>query len=107
MDKILDFFKKEPEREFHIRELAKLTKKSPSTISKYLSKLEKDNLLTSRFKFNHKLFKANSENTSFKDIKLFYNIEILRNSGLMDHLIKEFNHPEAIVLFGSFRKAEN
>ncbi len=107
MERIFDFFKKEPEREFHVRELAKLTKKSPTTISKYLSKLEKDNLLISKYKFNHKLFKANSENPSFKDIKLFYNIEILRNSGLINYLIEEFNHPEAILLFGSFRKAEN
>lgn len=107
MDDILEYFIKEPEREFHVRELASLTKKSPTTISKYLRKYQKNKLLISRKKFNHLLFKANMENFSFKDRKLFYNIKKLRESNIIDHLENVFNHPEAIVLFGSYRKAEN
>lgn len=107
MDSILEYFIKEPEREFHIRELAKLTKKSPTTASKYLNKLKKEGMLISRKKLNHLLFKANNESVSFKDIKLAYNIKKLRESGLISHLNEQFNNPEAIVLFGSFSKAEN
>ncbi len=107
MDNLLEYFIKEPEREFHIRELAKLTKRSPTTVSKYLIKFKKDKILNSKKKFNHLFFKANIENPIFKDLKLFYNIKKLRESGLVDHLIEEFNHPEAIILFGSFRKAED
>jgi len=107
MDNLLNYFIKEPEREFYVRELAKFTKKSPTTISKYLNKLKKDKLLISKKKYNHLLFKANTEDQVFKDLKLFYNIKKLRECGLIDYLIEEFNHPEAITLFGSFRKAEN
>ena len=107
MDKILKPFIKEPEREFHIRELARINKKSPTTISKYLSKYGGKNILTAKRRLNHLLYKANLESPIFKQIKLFYNLRKLRESGLIDYLIGEFNNPEAIILFGSFRKAED
>ena len=40
-------------------------------------------------------------------MKIYYNLELLNKSGLVDFLLNEFNYPEAIVLFGSFAKAEN
>lgn len=107
MDNILKNFFNAPEREFHIRELAKITKKSPTTISKYLSSLKKRGVLISRKKLNHLLFKANTQSQYFKDMKLFFNIKMIRDSGLIEHLEEELNYPEAIVLFGSFRKSEN
>lgn len=107
MDNLLEHFIKEPEREFHVRELAKLTKKSPTTVSKYLNLYKKEQLLACKNKLNHLLYKANIENKAFKDAKLFYNIKKLTSSGLIEYLDEEFNKPEAIILFGSFRKAEN
>jgi predicted nucleotidyltransferase len=107
MDKILEFFIKEPEREFHVREIAKLLKKSPTTVSKYLKEYENKGILISNAKLNHLLFKANMDFNKFKQIKLNYNLNLLNESGLIDFLGQEFNHPEAIVLFGSFAKAEN
>ncbi len=107
MDNILKFFIKEPEKEFHIRQLSKLTKKSPTTISKYLKGFERKGILISEQKLNHLLFKANIENIKFKQLKLNYNLNILFDSKLIEFLVGEFNYPEAIILFGSFSKAEN
>jgi predicted nucleotidyltransferase len=107
MDKLLEFFIKEPEREFHVRELAKLLKKSPTTISKHLKEYESKKVLVSKTKLNHLLFKANTESRNFKQLKLNYNLLSLNESGLIDFLEEYFNNPEAIVLFGSFAKAEN
>ena len=107
MVNILKYFIEEPEREFHIRELARLTKKSPTTISKYLKNYKKRKILISKERFNHVLYKANTENRAYKDIKLWYNLKKIRKSGLIDYLIEEYNYPEAIILFGSFKKAEN
>jgi len=103
---ILDPIINEPEREFHVRELAKLVKKSPTTVSKYLKQLEKENILFSEKKLNHLFFKANTENQDFKNKKLFYNLIKIRKSNIIENFIKIYN-PEAIVLFGSFAKAEN
>lgn len=107
MDKLLEYFIKEPEREFYVRELARLIKKSPATVSKYLKEFAKKGILVSASKLNHLLFKANTESHYFKEIKVAHNIGKVRESGLIDYLNKEFNQPEAIVLFGSFAKGEN
>ena len=45
MHKILELFIKDPEREFHVRGISKLVDKSPTTVSKYLKKLARDNIL--------------------------------------------------------------
>ena len=107
MDKILEHFIKNPETDFYVREIAKKVKKSPTTVSRYLKRYEKEGLLSSQRKFHHLLFRANSENVLFKDLKLHYNLRCLRKSGLITYLIKQYKHPEAIVLFGSYQKAEN
>ena len=103
---ILDYFIKDPGRELHVRELAKLVKKSPTTVSKYLKQLEKEKILVSSKKFNHLFFKANQDSAFFRDKKLFYNINLLRKSGVVGYLKDKYDS-EAIVLFGSFAKAEN
>ncbi len=107
MDNILRYFINEPEREFHVRQLAKLLKKSPTTISKYLKELGRNGLLISKRRHNHLFFRANTESKHFKERKLFFNIRLLRDSGLIEFLEETFNHPQAIVLFGSFGKADN
>jgi DNA-binding Lrp family transcriptional regulator len=107
MDKLLEIFIKEPEKYFHVRQISKMAKKSPTTISKYLKNFEKKGILKSEKKLNHLLFSGNNESREFKQLKLNYNLNNLFNSGLIDYLVKEFNYPEAIILFGSFSKAED
>jgi len=107
MDKIIEFFIKEPEKEFHIRQISKITGKSPTTISKYLKGLEKQGILKSESRLNHLLFKADIDSSKFKREKLNYNLNQISDSGLVDYINKYFNHPEAIILFGSFAKSEN
>ena len=103
----LRYFFEEPEREFHLREFARLIRHSPSTTAKYLSELLKNGVLITRKNKGLLLYKSNTENRLYKDTKLFYNLQIIRSSGLIDYLIEEFNHPKVIILFGSFRKSEN
>ncbi len=104
---ILKLFFENPEKDFHVREIARALRQSPSTISKLLTKLTKHETLISREEKKFKLFKSNTENKIYKETKLFYNILNIRQSGLIDYLINHYNHPSAIILFGSFRKAEN
>lgn len=107
MDSLLKYFFENLNREYHVRELAKFTKKSPTTISKHLSKLKKDGVLKSEKRHHHLFFRANTDSPLFRDLKLADNLHRLRQSGLIDFLTEEFNHPEAILLFGSYRKAED
>jgi predicted nucleotidyltransferase len=107
MEDILKHFILEPNREFHVRELANLVKRSPTTVSKYLVKFEGEGMLKSSKKYNHLLYSANITSPYFRHAKLVFNLKILTSSGLINFLSDEYSYPEAIVLFGSFAKSEN
>jgi len=107
IENILEHFFKEPNKWFHVRELARLKKLNPSTISKYLNKLNKENLVIKKSERNHLLFKANTESEDLKDYKKFFNIRLIKKSGLIEYIKKELHYPDIIILFGSFAKAEN
>ncbi len=96
----------EPAREFHVREVARAVRKSPTTVSKELKGLVKEELLVSEKKRGHLLFKANSQDEAYKREKQRYNVDRLFESGLVEFLKKKYSS-EAIGLFGSFAKAEN
>lgn len=106
-EKIIEIFLEDSEKEFYVRELARKLGKSPTTLSKYLKKFEKQGILKSEKKFNHLLFKTNSEKEEFKQLKINYNLRKIKESGLVDFLQSELNEPKAIVLFGSFSRGEN
>jgi predicted nucleotidyltransferase len=104
---IMRFFVEEPNRQFHVRELAKLTRISPATVSKYLIYLEKEDYLIKNRERNHLLFSAKTLSDAYKNYKLFTNLERIRKSGLIEFLVDTLNQPNAIILFGSFAKSEN
>lgn len=104
---IMSIFLDNPQMGFHVREVARKLKKSPTTISAKLKSLQKEGLLLQEKKFNYLFFRANSENPLYKEYKLFYNVLTIRRSGVIECLEDFYNHPAAVILFGSFRKAEN
>jgi len=97
---ILKLFFEEPNREFNVREVARLVKISPATASKELKELVKKGLLKERKERVLNLYKANLENDFYRDIKTFYNIRKIKESGLVKELNKFYLKP-TIVLFGS------
>ena len=105
--RILEIFFDYPERDFHIREVSKLVKISPTTVSCYLDSMRKEGLLECKKERGYFLFRANADNMNFKEEKKHHNIIRLINSGILDFLNKELNYPSAIILFGSFSKGEN
>ncbi len=104
---LLKHFFDDPHREFHLREFARIHKISPTTAGKILENLRKENYLLKRKERGHLLYRANTDGEEYKNLKAFYNVSKITNSGLVNFLVDEFNYPEAIVLFGSYAKAEN
>lgn len=104
---IEEMFLKEPDREFHIREVARKLKCAPTTATKYLEGLEKRGFLAKNPSLGHILYKANRESSAFKNSKLHYNLNLIRQNKLVEHLQEFYNEPEAIILFGSFASAED
>ncbi len=100
-------FIENPFNEFHVREIARILKISPTTAGKCLESLKKEDYLLKKKERGHLLYRANTESENYKELKTYYNIRKIKKSGVVDFLIKEFNYPEAIILFGSYAKAEN
>lgn len=91
-DKIMELLYENPNAEFTIRKIEKLTKLPKTTISEYLKEMQNRKLL-------------DKDSLLFKTKKINYFIEKMINSGLIDFLIKELN-PSCIIVFGSVRKGE-
>ena len=97
---MLKLFFEEPNREFNVREVARILKIPPATASKRLREMKKEGLLKERQEKMLILFRANLEEEPYRELKFFYNMKKLRESGLIDALNKFYLKP-TIVLFGS------
>lgn len=97
---IIRIFFDYPTREFNVREVARILKIAPATASKELKGLAKLGLLKERKERILKLYSANLESGYYRDLKLFYNVRKIKDSGLLDGLNKFYLKP-ATVLFGS------
>jgi predicted nucleotidyltransferase len=97
---ILKIFFETPSKEFNVREIARLAKVAPSTASLILKKLNKLSILKERKERIYLLYKANLKSSLYKDMKIFYNIRKIKDSGLIESLNKFYPSP-TIILFGS------
>ncbi len=97
---IMKIFFQKPTREFTTREIARKTNVAPATASKVLKELKKKGILKSKKIKNMILYRANLESDLYRDIKLFYNIRKMKESGLIKELNRVFIKP-TIILFGS------
>lgn len=96
----MNSFFKEPNREVNVREFARMLKISPATASKNLKLMTKKGLLIERKERNLILYKANLDNDAYLDLKIYYNIRKIKESGLLRGLNDYYLKP-TIVLFGS------
>ena len=93
-----------PNANFHIREIAKLTKISHTAVGKHIKQLEKEGYLMMAPTKPYRTYKSNTSSKKYLNLKLYYNLEKIRESGLVENLEKSYEYP-IIVLFGSYSKA--
>ena len=106
-EKILEFFFKNPSKESHLRELSRLLKLSMPTIISITDDLAKENLIIKiKSGFITKVH-ANRESVRFIRKKRIYNMVMIFESGIVEHLLKIYNHPKTIILFGSFSRGDD
>lgn len=99
--KLMGLFFTYPEKQFHIRELARLTKLSSTGVIKIVAKLKKERLLTSKKERMVELVSLN-KNEKVSALKRAHNFESLFKCGLVSYLREKYEEPEAIVVFGSY-----
>ena len=103
-DLILEVFFKNPSKQYHIRSLARVTGLNPNTVISVTDRLEEDGLIVKeRNEETNMVFIKPLESRDFKIKKIFYNVNALFNSGLVDYLNKELAFP-TIMVFGSYSK---
>lgn len=100
---ILKPFFEEPNRKFSIRELSRILKINHTTVRQYLNKLVKEGFLSVKkeglYSFYQLILSKKTTN-----LKMYYNLEKIRESGIVENLEKTYNLP-VIVLFGSYASA--
>lgn len=102
---ILKSFFEEPSRSFSIRELARILKINHTTIRQHLNKLVQKELLTNKKQGIYSFYKL-LINKKTLNLKLYYNLEKIRKSKIIEKLEKEYDFP-IIILFGSYFNAKD
>ncbi len=97
---ILKPFFESPARQFNVREAARLLKINPATASKKLKEFAKKGILTYKKERILDLYRANLDSDEYRDLKIYYTIRKIKESGLIAALNTFYLKP-AIVLFGS------
>ncbi len=106
LERILTLFLDGPTRKIHVRETAALIGIAPRTAKKYLEILRERGLLVQKKDKLYDSYSANRESGFFRDLKLFHNVKMIKDSGLAEFLEKELNYP-AIILYGSASRGED
>ncbi len=102
-----NYFLDYPTKEIHLRELSRKTGISFPRVREICLDLLKMGLISKRNEGGLVLLKANRDSVYFIAKKRGRNIELLYSSGLCDKLIDEYQRPEAIIVFGSYARAED
>jgi len=100
---ILSPFFEYPNKEFYARELSRIIKINHTTVRQYLKKLVKEEILSLVKEGLYPSYKLLLSKKTI-NLKLFYNLEKIRKSHLIEDLEKKYDFP-VIVLFGSYAKA--
>ena len=104
--KVIKLFFENPDKKFHIREIARRTQLSPPSVLLALKRLKQESLLLSEKENVVENVQA-SRNEKFFLLKKAYNFISLFESGLTDYLRDKYEEPEAIVVFGSYSRGED
>ncbi len=107
LNRIINLFFISLYTEFSLTEIAELSQVSKATASKIVRNLAEEELVILINLGIVWRIKANVGNKSFIREKLIFNLTTLYRSGIIEFIEQLYNHPKAIVLFGSFRKGDD
>lgn len=100
---ILKNFFEYPHKRFSIRELARMLKINHTSVRQHLLKMVKEGYLDLKEEGVYSFYSLILSKKTL-NLKLYYNLEKIRNSRLIEELEKTYDLP-VIVLFGSFASA--
>jgi predicted nucleotidyltransferase len=105
--KVMRIFFLYPTKEFTLTDVANATGLSKGAVSRIISDLRKRDFVHIVEMGNIYRIRAGLDGSCYKNEKLAFNLGNALRSNLVDVLLKKFRHPISIILFGSYRKAED
>src|SRR3989344_6090688 len=100
---ILKSFFEDPNQKFSIRELSRILKINHTTVRQHLNKFVKQGFLSVKKEGLYSFYQlVLSKKTA--NLKLYHNLDKIRQSGLVEDLEKIYDLP-VIILFGSYASA--
>lgn len=103
---ILEVFLENPHTEYYLREIAEKTGRSTSTVKSATDRLVKQKLIFRGERANLVLFRANTENITFRYMKMARSLKRIQDSGLLEQLRWEYK-PHSITLYGGTARGED
>lgn len=102
---LLELFFKKPLHSFHLRELCRALKWSPTKVRSNINSLKKKKLITETKEKNLSIFRSIIGGEEYKKFKIVHNImKAFDIAEIMERNLEDF---ETIILFGSARKGED
>jgi predicted nucleotidyltransferase len=105
--KIMYLFFSYPTKEVSLNDLTKLTKISKTTANRVVNQLASEGFLKISQIGNLWRITCNQNHIYNTSRKIAYNLELIYESGAIEEILKHFNNPRSIILFGSYRKGDD
>ena len=105
-ERIRKYFFQNPTTQLRVRQIEREVKVPLPSVIRYCKELEKEGIIKKTETAGIALYSADRSSMRYLLEKRLFNIRLIFESGLLDHLIKEHSNP-TIVLFGSYAKGED
>ena len=105
-ERIKEYFFMNPTAKLRVRQIEREMKMPLPSVIRYCKELEKEEILRKESSSGVSTYCADRNSKKFLLEKRLFNIKVIFESGLIEHIIKEYFNP-VIALFGSYSKGED
>ena len=105
-ERIKEHFFMNPTAKLRVRQIERELNLPLPSVIRYCKELEKEEILKKESIFGVSTYSADRNSKKFLTEKRLFNIRRIFESGLIEHIAKEYFNP-VIVLFGSYSKGED
>jgi predicted nucleotidyltransferase len=98
---VLEIFFNQPDKEFYMREIARMLDKQPGVFQRDINKLTAEGILKSRYQANARYFSLNNKYPLFSELKSIF----FKTVGILGTLRREFAYMKGVkeaYIYGSF-----
>ena len=104
--KVFEVFVDEPTKVHFVKEISKKINLAPTSVKIHLQKLENKEIVIRKKGDRFLGYISNRDNEGFLFYKKIFNLIKIKESGVVESIIKNF-HPKTIILYGSYLRGED